>query len=108
MKKIILLLIISIAMISCNQTNTSKSGKNESVATTAIENIKTIELNVTGMTCTGCENTIESALTNLEGVVSAEALYTKALTTVSFDSTKVDRDLLSQTINNLGYQVVEK
>lgn len=108
MKKIILLLLISVALISCNQTNTSNSDQKEQVVTSTLENIKTIELNVTGMTCTGCENTIESALTKLDGVESAEALYTKAITTVSFDSTKVDRDLLTQTINNLGYQVVEK
>lgn len=108
MKKNILLLLVSMALISCNQTNTSNSDQNEQVVTTTLENIKTIELNVTGMTCTGCESTIESALTDLEGVVSAEAIHTKSITTVSFDSTKVNTDLLSQTINNLGYQVVEK
>lgn len=108
MKKIVLLLMISLAVISCNQTNTSSTGENESIATTSSENIKTIELNVSGMTCTGCENTIESALTGLEGVVSAEASHTKSIATISFDSTKVDDKLLSQTINNIGYHVVEK
>ncbi len=100
--------MLSVVLISCNQTNTGTTNDNAPAVSDAIENIKTIELNVTGMTCTGCENTIETALTKIEGVASAEALHTKATTTVSFDSTKVDQELLTQTINNLGYQVVDK
>ncbi len=107
MKKYFILILFSTVLISCNQTNTGNATDNKPAVSAAIENMKTIELNVTGMTCTGCENTIETALSKIDGVVSSEAIHTKASATVSFDSTKVDRVLLTQTINNLGYQVVE-
>lgn len=67
--------------------------------------LKTIELNVSGMTCEGCENSVETALTKLEGVASAEASYVKKVASISYDSTKVSTSLLTQTINDLGYHV---
>ncbi len=67
----------------------------------------TLELSVSGMTCEGCENTVESTLSDIDGVVSAEASHTKAITNVTYDSTKVTREALAMAINKLGYKVEE-
>lgn len=100
MKNALLIFILAVFLFACNQTSQKTEKSTVNVAA-----VKTLELRVSGMTCEGCENTIESALTNLDGVVSAEALHVDGLTTVSFDTTIVNADLLSQTINNLGYKV---
>lgn len=94
-------------MLSCNRTNVSNNENNNSTSPVAVENLMTLDLSVTGMTCEGCENTIESALSDLDGVVSAEADHKVAVTHVTFDSTKVSREALAMTINKLGYKVTE-
>ncbi len=60
------------------------------------------------MTCEGCENTVETALTNVDGIVSAEALYSAGTATITYDTTKVNLDLITQTIDKTGYEVVNK
>ncbi|HLO92534.1 MAG TPA: cation transporter [Lentimicrobium sp.] len=103
MKKIYLL-IIGIIMFSCNQ-GTSTGSEKKQTGEQNLAAVKTIQLNVSGMTCEGCENTVESALTKVDGVVTAEASYVKSVASVSYDTTKVKRELLTETINNLGYHV---
>jgi len=104
MKTIIALLAFSVLLFSCNSTTNSKDqpAKKSEVAA-----LKSIELHVTGMTCEGCENSVEKALSGVEGVVAAEASHLKELTTISYDTTKVKPEVLAETINNLGYKVVE-
>jgi copper chaperone CopZ len=91
-------------MFSCNQ-GTSTGSEKKQTGEQNLAAVKTIQLNVSGMTCEGCENTVESALTKVDGVVTAEASYVKSVASVSYDTTKVKRELLTETINNLGYHV---
>ncbi len=105
MKPFYLLLILA-TLIACNQSGQTKSNADKTTSS-AIASVKTVQLEVKGMTCEGCENTIESALTNVDGVVSAEALHTAGTATVTFDTTKVNLDLITQTIDKTGYEVVK-
>lgn len=105
MRTIIVLLTFSVALISCNSTTTNT--KDQPTQKSEVSALRTIELRVTGMTCEGCENSVEKALNGVEGVVTAEASHLKELTTISFDTTKVKPEVLAETINNLGYKVVE-
>ncbi len=104
MKNALLVSFLLVFLFSCSQTS-QQADEQTNKTEVNVTAIKTLELQVSGMTCEGCEKTIETALTNLNGVVSAEALHIEGITTVSFDTTLVNADLLSQTINNLGYKV---
>lgn len=105
MKKIYQILFITLFLFSCNSASNQGIEKSDKTSETSVTAIKTIQLNVSGMTCEGCENSVETALTKLEGVKTAEASYVKKIASISYDSTKVSADLLTQTINDLGYHV---
>lgn len=100
-------IFLSIFLFSCNRVNTVLDEKGNKPTAAQTENIKTIKLDVSGMTCEGCENTIESALTKVEGVASVEASHINAIATISFDSTKLEEVTIAQKINETGYKVLQ-
>lgn len=107
MKIYFLSIFLSIFLFSCNRVNTVSDEKSNETTSTKTENIKTIKLDVSGMTCEGCENTIESALNKVDGVVSVEASHINAIATISFDSTKLEQVTIAQKINETGYKVLQ-
>lgn len=83
------------------------SCKNGSVksAKTGTVDIKRIEVSINGMTCTGCEQIIESNVGKLDGIKSIEALYTLNKATIEFDAEIVDTAKIRTTITGSGYKV---
>lgn len=71
------------------------------------DNMVDITFAVEGMTCSGCENHIESEVNKLDGIVSVKASYEKSNTTVKYDRTKVTEQRIIKAINNTGYNVSE-
>lgn len=104
MKVVYLFIILAGMTTACSQSGQEKSTVQKPNAEVAA--LKTIQLHVKGMSCEGCENTIEGALTELDGISSVEALYKEGIATVSYDTLKVTTDKISETINNLGYEVI--
>lgn len=64
---------------------------------------QTITLNVTGMTCGGCENAVKRALGRLAGVERVDASHAANQVTVTFDDTRVTVGQLRDGISALGY-----
>jgi copper chaperone len=64
-----------------------------------------ISLNITGMTCDGCESSITTALMNQDGVIKVVSIDHKTgLATVCFDPTKVESDNLAKLVTKKGYK----
>ncbi|MFJ6414498.1 copper chaperone CopZ [Terribacillus saccharophilus] len=63
-------------------------------------------LNVQGMSCAHCVNSIESSVGQLEGVKSVEVSLSENKVNVSYDSDKVSLKEISDTIEEQGYDVV--
>jgi len=63
-----------------------------------------IEIAVKGMTCGGCERSVQAALSGLEGVTDAQADHTAERVRVSFDPEQVDEQRLREQIEQAGYQ----
>ncbi|MFC7233006.1 heavy-metal-associated domain-containing protein [Saliphagus sp. GCM10025308] len=57
-------------------------------------------ITVTGMSCGGCEDTVESALEDVDGVVEASADNESDAVTVEGDA---NVDTLVEAIQNAGY-----
>lgn len=93
-KLLLVSLMVMMIAISCG----TKKEKVQAVANT------TLTLSVEGMSCTGCEETIQTALAKLDGVVEVKASHTDSIVKVSFDSTLVKVDLIGEEINKLEYQ----
>lgn len=66
-----------------------------------------LQLKVSGMDCTGCEQRIERALGNLEGVVRSQASHQAGEVRVVFDEHKTRLDEIRACIARAGYEVSE-
>jgi copper chaperone CopZ len=63
-------------------------------------------LTIKGMTCTGCEHSVNFALTSSEGVIDASSSYETGIASVKFDKSKVSIDELAAAVEKeTGYKV---
>ncbi len=67
--------------------------------------METLTLNVTGMTCGGCENAVKRGLARLEGVGDVTASHAEAKVIVTYDATRVSPDQIKARIGAMGYAV---
>lgn len=67
--------------------------------------MENITLNVTGMKCGGCENSVKTALQALDGVTEVAASHKEKTVTVAFDGDKVGVEQIKQVISSNGFQV---
>ncbi|OGU40932.1 MAG: heavy metal transporter [Ignavibacteria bacterium RIFOXYB2_FULL_35_12] len=64
------------------------------------------KLEIEGMTCTSCEQSVDYALKSEKGVLSAESSYKTGIAFVQFDDTKVQPEQLKKAVENkVGYKV---
>ena len=64
-----------------------------------------VTLNIRGMVCGGCANTVSQALLSLPGVSAAEVSHTEATAEIRFDPALVRLDDLKYAVERAGYQV---
>ena len=83
------------------------SCKNEGLksAKNGAANIKRIEVSINGMTCTGCEQIIQSNVGKLDGIKSVEAEFKLNKATIDFDPGIVDTAKIRTAISGSGYKV---
>jgi copper chaperone CopZ len=98
----IILFTLLISIFACSNNNQVKTGKSSE---TDIKVLVTTNFLVSGMTCTGCENTITKGVEGINGVKNVKASYKDSLAIVSYDSSLVTPEQISQKIKDLGYQV---
>ena len=67
-------------------------------------NIQQVDLQITGMTCTGCEEHIKHAVAQLPGFIDATADYENSTAAVKFDKSKSTIDDIIAAINETGYK----
>ena len=79
-----------------------KKGAKEVPAETAM-----IEVSINGMTCAGCENTIQSSLAKVPGVVSVTASTAMGNAIVEYDPALVDTLKIKETVDGCGYTAVK-
>lgn len=67
--------------------------------------MQTIDLRVSGMTCGGCEKSVQNALTSHTGVKSAKADRATGVVAIEFDPAVIQRTVLEKAITDAGFQV---
>ena len=99
-KTIIFSLLISTSLFftACG----SESSKTEVIHVKASDVTKK-ELDVTGMTCVGCEARLEKALLKVEGVLKFKASAKNNTASVEFDKSKTDVEKISKVLKEMGY-----
>ena len=67
-----------------------------------------IEIRISGMSCTGCENRVENVLKNIENVESVNANYNTGIVEIGINNIKdLDIDIIKETLEDLGYDILE-
>lgn len=69
-------------------------------------NVNSITLNVTGMTCMGCVNSVKKLLSALDGVQTVEVDLASGLVTVAYDAARCTPASMQEAIEGGGYKVV--
>ncbi|HRZ41378.1 MAG TPA: cation transporter [Bacteroidales bacterium] len=98
---IVALLAVILAPACRNQQTQEPENLQEAIDSTRLV---TIRYSVEGMTCTGCENTINQAVTEIEGVTQAKSSHLEKYTEVTYDTALVQTDMIEKAINGKGYE----
>ncbi len=64
-----------------------------------------IEVSIGGMTCTGCEQTIQAGVSKLDGIKSVKASHTDANALIEYYPAVVDTVKIREAITGSGYSV---
>lgn len=67
------------------------------------KDIEKVKLNISGMTCQGCEAHVNSELSKVPGIVDHKTSYKEGISIVIFDKSKTDLDSIIKAINATGY-----
>lgn len=70
--------------------------------------VQTISLDIEGMTCNGCESTVENVASGVSGVLEAEASYDTGKATIKYDQSKTNREAITAAINKTGFTISTK
>jgi len=73
----------------------------------AADKAKTISLNISGMTCQSCANTVEKALKKVDGVKEAKVDLKNKKAIVLLASTKTTQENLIKAVNDAGFTAKE-
>ena len=67
-----------------------------------------IEIRISGMSCTGCENRVENVLKNIENVESVNANYNTGIVEIGTNDIKnLNIYVIKETLEDLGYDILE-
>lgn len=70
--------------------------------------IKTIEFQISGMTCASCEEHVNHEVNKLNGIVNSKVSYENRNAIIEFDKTKTNETDIEKAINSTGYKVTDK
>ncbi len=79
---------------------------NNTIVVVNESNIIEVKLFIEGMTCTGCEESVDYTLRKQEGVLSAVSSYVTGIANARYDKSKVKPEQLAKAIEDeVGYKV---
>lgn len=68
-------------------------------------NIQEVKFNISGMTCSSCEEHVKHAVNELPGILSISANSDEGIANVKFDNSKTDEEAIIKAIDGTGYKV---
>jgi len=76
---------------------------NKKVQKDTVRELTSVEVSIKGMTCTGCEQTIQTAVSTLDGIQHIKASHIDGKAIVIFDKALTDSIKIKEKINGKGY-----
>ncbi|HRY98492.1 MAG TPA: cation transporter [Bacteroidales bacterium] len=102
--KNLLPLFLILFLAACSNTSSQKDQGGDD-HTIIAEHVKTLVLDVQGMTCNGCENTVQESVSSLAGITEVKASHTDSVAIVSFDPGQTSVEDIQEAITKVGYEV---
>jgi copper chaperone CopZ len=92
------LIIIVLTISSCR-------GEKKTDKEAVVGEASKIEVSIGGMTCTGCEQTVQSSVAKLDGIMSVKASFTTGNAVIEYFPGRVDSLKIKEAISKSGYTV---
>ncbi|MBS1668391.1 MAG: mercuric transport protein MerTP [Bacteroidetes bacterium] len=70
-------------------------------------NIQQVKLNIKGMTCEACSETINLALSKVPGVLEYKTEFANGSSTIKFDNSKTVEQAIINAVNKTGFKVID-
>lgn len=77
------------------------------VSTAESADTEELVLNVSGMTCAGCEGRVKGALTACKGVTDAQVSHKDGKAVVQVEKGKANKDVLIEAVKQVGFTASE-
>jgi copper chaperone len=106
------LLLLSFFIIGCGKSDNQTSGNKTGKQTSSEENLqvsgddKLITVQCSGMTCTGCENSVKAKVKKVKGVRDVIADYKTNTVKAAYDEKQTNAEEIKNAITDAGYDVV--
>lgn len=96
--------IFAIFMLALPYYSCAFYPENELSESVNIDNSATYKINITGMTCTGCEAHVKSEVAKLPGILNLEVSYIQGDALITIDESKTSLEQVEIVINKTGYK----
>ena len=96
---------IALAFFACSDGESQKAGNSQVADNTPS---KVVSLEVSGMTCGGCEINVNRTLKKIAGVKDVKSSYKEGSATVTINPEKVQEEQLIQALDDIGYSRKKK
>jgi len=96
-----ILFVFILAFTSC------KEGGKKTEKDTPLMEAEAIEVSIGGMTCLGCEQTIQKNISRLDGIKSVKASFTVGSALIEYYPEIVDSLKIKEAITGSGYTVIK-
>jgi copper chaperone len=106
MKVISKLKLIALISVIAFSFACSSSGK-KAVKNDDKNTVSRIEVSITGMTCGGCEQSVQKSVASLEGIKSVKAMSAMGKAFIEFSPSVVDTAKIKTAITTAGYSVTK-
>jgi copper chaperone len=101
MKKITIIFMLAILLAACGN-NSSTENKTEPNKQAAVE---VVILDISGMHCDGCVNTLTGVLAEMDGVGDVKVSLEYEQAKVKFDPDEVSPEEMKEAVEDKGYEV---
>ncbi len=97
-------IVVSFLLVfGCSNGGQKKNSQEVKIPVTENVKVAALELSIQGMTCTGCEQTIQTGLASLQGVRQVKANFKSGKAYVEILPGIVDTSRIRESITKSGY-----
>jgi len=104
MKETLITLIALVSIAHQVPAGTHSSGAVTPIVIRVNDEVKTVTVKITGMSCAGCASHVHTALAKKAGILDNEVKYPGDVALIKYDAAKISPEEIIKTIESTGYK----